>query len=175
MTDERYPMGQFAEETPTSEKRRAWIKVIEETPARARRAIEGLTPEQLDTPYREGGWTVRQVIHHLADSHINSFVRFKLALTEDEPTIKAYDEKRWAETVEATEAPLEVSLDLLESLHKRWVFLLESLTTNELQRKFNHPERGPITLDTNLQLYAWHGRHHVAHIEALREREGWRR
>lgn len=174
MTDERYPIGPYTEEAPTSEKRRAWIKDIEETPARARKAIEGLTPDQLDTPYRDGGWTVRQVIHHLADSNIHGFVRFKLALTEDEPTIRIYDEKGWAETVEATDAPLEVSLDLLESLHKRWVLLLESLTASEFQRKFNHPERGLITLDTNLQIYAWHGRHHIAHIEALRERAGWR-
>ena len=174
MTDERYPIGTFAMEDPTSEKQRTWIKEIEETPDRVRKAIEGLTFEQLDTPYREGGWTVRQVVHHLADSHINSFVRFKLALTEDEPTICDYDEQRWAETIEATDAPVSASLDLLESLHKRWVFLLESLTANEFQRKFNHPARGLLTLDTNLQLYAWHGRHHVAHIEALRDREGWR-
>ena len=175
MTDERFPIGPFATEAPTSEKRRAWIREIEETPDRVRKAIEGLTPEQLDTPYREGGWTIRQVVHHLADSHINSFVRFKLALTEDEPTVRDYDEKQWAETVDATDAPLDVSLDLLESLHKRWIFLLESLTANEFQKKFKHPERGLMTLDTNLQLYAWHGRHHVAHIEALRNREGWRR
>ena len=175
MTDERFPIGPFAMEAPTSEKRRAWIREIEETPDRVRKAIEGLTPEQLDTPYREGGWTIRQVVHHLADSHINSFVRFKLALTEDEPTVRDYDEKQWAETVDATDAPLDVSLDLLESLHKRWIFLLESLTANEFQKKFKHPERGLMTLDTNLQLYAWHGRHHVAHIEALRNREGWRR
>jgi len=175
MTDERFPIGPFAMEAPTSEKRRAWIREIEETPDRVRKAIEGLTPEQLDTPYREGGWTIRQVVHHLADSHINSFVRFKLALTEDEPTVRDYDEKQWAETVDATDAPLDVSLDLLESLHKRWIFLLESLTANEFQKKFRHPERGLMTLDTNLQLYAWHGRHHVAHIEALRNREGWRR
>jgi len=174
MTDERFPIGPFATEAPTSEKRRAWIREIEETPDRVRKAIEGLTPEQLDTPYREGGWTIRQVVHHLADSHINSFVRFKLALTEDEPTVRDYDEKQWAETVDATDAPLDVSLDLLESLHKRWIFLLESLTANEFQKKFKHPERGLMTLDTNLQLYAWHGRHHVAHIEALRNREGWR-
>ncbi len=174
MTDERFPIGPFSMEAPTSDKRRAWIKEIEETPDQARKAIKGLTPEQLDSPYREGGWTVRQVIHHLADSHINSFVRFKLALTEDEPTIRGYNEKRWAETIEATDAPLDVSLDLLESLHKRWVFLLESLTAKDLQRKFNHPDRGLMTLDANLQIYAWHGRHHVAHIEALREREGWR-
>ena len=174
MTDERFPIGPFAMEAPTSEKRRAWIREIEETPDRVRKAIEGLTPEQLDTPYREGGWTIRQVVHHLADSHINSFVRFKLALTEDEPTVRDYDEKQWAETVDATDAPLDVSLDLLESLHKRWIFLLESLTANEFQKKFKHPERGLMTLDTNLQLYAWHGRHHVAHIEALRNREGWR-
>jgi hypothetical protein len=173
MTDERYPIGQFMEEDPTSEKRRAWIKAIEETPAQARKAIEGLTSGQLNTPYRDGGWNVRQVIHHLADSHINGFVRFKLALTEEEPTIRNYDEKRWAETIDATEAPMEVSLDLLDSLHKRWVYLLESLTANEFQRKFNHPERGLITLDINLQLYAWHGRHHIAHIEALRDRKGW--
>ena len=141
-------------------------------PAKLKAAVGGLNDRQLDTPYRPGGWTVRQVVHHLPDSHLNSFVRFKLALTEEEPTIKPYDEARWAELADS-KAPIELSLPLLENLHERWVLLLNSLTPADWQRKFRHPERGPMTLTDNLQIYAWHGRHHVAHITALRERNGW--
>jgi hypothetical protein len=136
-------------------------------------AIARLNEPQLDTPYRPGGWTVRQVVHHLPDSHMNAFVRFKLALTEEEPTIKGYDEARWAQLADA-KAPTDPSLLLLENLHKRWILLLDSLTPSDWQRKFRHPERGAVTLENNLQLYAWHGRHHVAHITALRERNNWR-
>ena len=138
-----------------------------------RDAVEGLSSEQLDTPYRPGGWTVRQVVHHVPDSHMNSYVRFKLALTEDEPTIKPYEQERWAELADARNEPVETSLVLLESLHRRWVSLLKSLKAAELARTFRHPELGVMTLDRNLALYAWHGKHHVAHIKSLRARNGW--
>jgi len=149
------------------------ISEIAEAPANLRAAVEGLTPEQLDTSYRSGGWTVRQVVHHVPDSHLNSYCRFKLALTEDEPTIRAYQEDRWAELEEARTAPVEVSLALLESLHRRWVLMLKSLAPADFQRTFRHPEIGVVTLAQTACLYAWHGRHHVAHITSLRERMGW--
>jgi uncharacterized damage-inducible protein DinB len=173
-TDLRYPIGKFQKVDPlTDVERRAAIDAIAETPEKLRAAIRGFNEQQLDTPYRPGGWTVRQVVHHLSDSHMNSYVRFKLALTENEPTIKPYDEALWAK-LEDSKAPVEPSLLLLENLHKRWVVLLSSLARSDWQRKFRHPERGTMTLDENLQLYAWHGRHHVAHITSLRERNGWR-
>ena len=173
--DLRYPIGKVQRvEKLTESQRRELIDAIAQTPAKLRAAVAGLNDKQLDTPYRPGGWTVRQVVHHLPDSHLNSFVRFKLALTEDEPTIKPYDEARWAELPDS-KAPIEVSLSLLEDLHKRWILLLNALAPAEWQRTLRHPERpGPTTLDDNLQIYAWHGRHHVAHITALRERNGWR-
>jgi len=171
--DLRYPVGKFqAVENVTEAQRREFIEAIAEAPGKLRAAITGLNEQQLDTPYRPGGWTVRQVVHHFPDSHMNSFVRFKLALTEDEPTIKPYDEKSWAELADA-KAPVEPSVMLLENLHKRWLVLLKSIAPADWQRKFRHPERGPMTLEQNLQLYAWHGRHHVAHITALRERNHW--
>jgi uncharacterized damage-inducible protein DinB len=174
MPDLRYPIGRFDfKAEPDSAQRQSLIVQIEEAPARLREAIAGLTGEQLDTPYREGGWTVRQVVHHLPDSHLNSYVRFKLALTEDEPTIKPYMEDRWAELEDARSAPIEVSLALLESLHKRWVLLLRSLADADFARTFKHPEIGLVPLEKNVALYAWHGRHHVAQIIALRERAGW--
>jgi len=138
-----------------------------------RAAVAGLRPEQLDTPYRPGGWTVRQVVHHVPDSHMNSYMRFKLALTEDEPTIKPYDEKLWAELADTPATPVEVSLTLLESMHDRWVRLLRSLQDAHFERQFRHPELGVVRLDRNLALYAWHGKHHVAHITSLRERMSW--
>jgi len=173
-TDLRYPIGKFQPaENVTDIQRGALIAAIAETPERLKAAIARLNEAQLDTPYRPGGWAVRQVVHHLPDSHMNAFVRFKLALTEDSPTIKVYDEARWAELADA-KAPVEPSLLLLENLHKRWISLLNSLTVTDWQRKFHHPERGTVTLENNLQLYAWHGRHHIAHITALRERNNWR-
>ncbi|HEV2176257.1 MAG TPA: bacillithiol transferase BstA [Terriglobia bacterium] len=173
--DLRFPVGKFKWEGPiTNQQRHHFIGDIEQTPARLRDAVKGLTGQQLDTPYREGGWTVRQVVHHLPDSHLNSYTRFRLALTEDAPTIKPYDEKKWAELADARTAPIEISLNLLESLHHRWAMLLRSLKTEDWARTFRHPERGPMTLDQNLALYAWHGRHHVAHITSLRERMGWK-
>jgi uncharacterized damage-inducible protein DinB len=172
--DLRYPIGEFQPvDNITDIQRRALIDAIAETPKKLKAAIAGLDERQLDTPYRPGGWTVRQVVHHLPDSHMNSYVRFKLALTEDEPTIKPYDEARWAELADA-KAPVELSLLLLENLHKRWVLLLNSFAPSDWQRKFRHPERGTVTLENNLQLYAWHGLHHVAQITGLRQRNNRR-
>jgi DinB superfamily len=174
MEDLRYPIGRFAfPEEVTPGERQAWIAQIAEAPVRLRAAVAGLGADQLDTPYRPGGWRVRQVIHHLPDSHINSYVRFKLALTEDTPVIKPYDEARWAELPDASTTPVEASLALLDSLHQGWVRLLESMTDSDFQRSFRHPELGLVRLDRNIALYAWHGRHHVAHILRLRERRGW--
>ncbi len=173
-TDLRYPIGKFQRvENATEAQRRASIAAIAEAPARLRQAVAGLNEQQLDTPYRPGGWTVRQVVHHLPDSHMNAYVRFKLALTEHEPAIKTYDEARWAELAD-TKAAIEPSLLLLDNLHQRWIVLLNSLASSDWQRKLRHPELGLLTLDSMLQLYSWHGRHHVAHITSLRERNGWR-
>lgn len=172
--DLRYPIGPFKlDATPTEEHIQRAIQEISEAPAKLRAAVEGLLPEQLDTPYRPGGWTVRQVVHHVPDSHLNSYCRFKLALTEDEPTIKAYHEDRWAELDDSRTAPIEVSLAMLESLHKRWVLMLQSLAPADFARTFRHPEIGVLSLAKNVCLYAWHGRHHAAHITSLRERMGW--
>jgi|SRR5208282_2116184 len=173
--DLRYPIGKFQPvERNTDAERRAFIDAIAETPARLASAVAGLKPEQLDTPYRPGGWTVRQLVHHIADSHMNALIRFKLTITEDEPTIKTYEEARWAELADTKTPPIESSLILLENLHKRWVLLLRSLTPADWPRKFRHPEWGLATLDFLLAQYAWHGRHHVAHITSLRQRNGWR-
>jgi uncharacterized damage-inducible protein DinB len=174
MNDPRYPIGRF-EEPPAYDPdvRAAFLIQIEEAPARLRQAVYGLAPFQLDAPYRDGGWTVRQVVHHVADSHVNSFVRFKLALTENEPLIKPYAEKAWAELADSRTGDVELSLDLLAALHRRWLVLLRSLAEPQFARTFRHPERGLMTLDRNLALYAWHGRHHTAHVTALRERMGW--
>jgi hypothetical protein len=174
-TDLRYPIGKFelvGEVTATQ--RAGWITEIADAPARLRAAIDGLSAEQIETPYRPGGWTVRQVVHHVPDSHLNAYTRFKLALTEDEPTIKPYDEARWAELGDSRAAPLDVSLTLLAALHERWVALLRSLKRGDFARTFRHPELGrAITLEWALGMYAWHGRHHVGHITSLRERMGW--
>lgn len=174
-TDLRYPVGKFERPAAplTPEQRSEFIDAIADAPARLAEAIRGLSPAQLDTPYRPGGWTVRQVVHHLPDSHMNSYVRCKLALTEEEPTIKTDEENLWAQLSDSRDTPVEVSLALLEKLHARWVLLLRSLSPAEWSRKFRHPELGPTSLDQSLALYAWHGRHHVAHITALRERNGW--
>lgn len=175
MTDDlRYPIGPFkVKDQITEAEREQFIETIAATPARLRAAVEGLSTEQLDTPYRLGGWTVRQVIHHVPDSHINSYCRFKLALTEDSPEIKPYDEARWAELQDSQATPVEVSLSLLENLHRRWVTLLGSMTEDDFRRAFRHPELGLVRLDQNLSLYAWHGSHHTAQIVALRNRMGW--
>jgi uncharacterized damage-inducible protein DinB len=174
LTDPRYPIGKFEYSTPlTPEQRMRCIEQIASAPASLRAAVEGLSAEQVATPYRPGGWTVRQVVHHVPDSHLNAYTRFKLALTEDEPTIKPYEEARWAELDDSRTTPLEVSLTLLEALHARWILLLRGLSPADFARRFRHPEWGTITLDRNLALYAWHGRHHTAHITSLRERMGW--
>ena len=175
MNDPRYPVGKFHYEgAPNEEQKQVFLEEIAHTPAKLRAAVRGLSETQLDTEYRPGGWTVRQVVHHMPDSHLNSYVRFKLALTEDEPTIKPYAEDRWAELADSKATPVEVSLTLLDSLHDRWVRLLRSLGEEEWKRTFRHPSLGPMTLEKTLALYAWHGRHHVAHITALRERMGWK-
>ncbi len=174
MTDLRFPIGYFKlDGPPTDDEVLQAIKQITEAPAKLRAAVEGLTAEQLDTPYRPEGWTVRQVVHHVPDSHLNSYCRFKLALTEDEPTIKAYHEDRWAELEDSRTTPVDVSLSMLEALHKRWVSLLKSLAPADFARTFRHPDIGVVSLAQNACLYAWHGRHHTAHITSLRERNGW--
>ena len=173
--DLRYPIGAFVPpDTLTPKQVNTWIDEIAALPRALRRAVAPLTENQLDTPYRPGGWTVRQVVHHVPDSHLNSLIRFKWALTEDRPTIKAYDEKGWAELPDYTAVPIAHSLDLLETLHVRWVGLLRSLSRTQLQREFVHPESGPVSLAETVGAYAWHGRHHLAHIERLIERKGWR-
>lgn len=174
MNDPRYPIGKYQRrEILTPDERKSMIEQIAATPARMREAVRGLTPQQLETRYRDGGWTLRQVVHHVPDSHLNSYVRFKLALTEDVPMIKGYDEAAWAELSDSRDTPIETSLDMLDSLHDRWVRLLRSMSDRDFQRKLNHSEHGPISLDALLGLYAWHGRHHTAHITSTRERERW--
>ncbi len=174
MTDLRYPIGKFKLESNISEaQRKHFVEDIAATPAGLRAAVAGLSDEQLGTPYRPGGWTVRQVVHHLPDSHLNAYVRFKLTLTEEQPTIKPYDQEKWAQLDDVRTTPIEVSLTLLDSLHQRWTLLLRSLKAADLARTFRHPEMGVLNLDAYLGLYAWHGRHHVAHITSLRERMGW--
>ena len=173
-TDPRYPIGRFQYAGPlTAQGRAEAIRQIASAPSLLRAAVTGLSDAQLDTPYREGGWTVRQVVHHVPDSHMNSYVRFRLALTEDDPLIKPYDEAKWAELTDASRGPVEVSLALLDALHIRWASLIGSLEEAAWARTFRHPEMGPVTLDRAAVLYAWHGRHHTAHITALRERMGW--
>ncbi|HJT17542.1 MAG TPA: putative metal-dependent hydrolase [Thermoanaerobaculia bacterium] len=174
MNDPRYPIGKFERRDElTPAERRQMIDDIAEVPARMRDAVSGLTPAQLHTPYREGGWTLRQVAHHVPDSHLNAYVRFKLALTEDTPTIKPYDEARWAELPDTRDTPLRTSLTMLEALHERWVCLLRHMKPDDFRRKLTHPENGEMTLDAVLGMYAWHGKHHVAHITSTRERHGW--
>jgi uncharacterized damage-inducible protein DinB len=172
--DLRYPIGPFKFEGPLSvSDRKMCLSQIAEAPLKLRDAIRGLTDDQIETPYRPGGWSVRQVVHHVPDSHLNSYMRFRLALTEDVPTIKPYMEDRWAELNDAKTAPAEISLSLLESLHRRWMVLLQSLSDADFQRAFRHPELGLVTLEKNVALYSWHGRHHTAHITSLRSRMGW--
>lgn len=174
MSDLRFPIGKFDFKAPIAESEYpALIAEIAATPGALRSAVAGLSRDQLETPYRPGGWTVKQVVHHLPDSHMNAYTRFKLALTEGEPRIKAYDEAKWAELPDSQRVPVDVSLDLLDALHMRWVALLRAMDAADFQRGLHHPERGPMTLGLLLGMYAWHGRHHVAHITALRMREGW--
>lgn len=172
MADLRYPIGKFEKPARvTAEQRAGLIREIDETPAKLRAAVAGLSDKQLDTPYRPEGWTVRQVVHHLPDSHMNAYTRHKLAVTEDEPTIKPYEEARWADLTDGRAAPVLTSLQLLESLHSRWVTFLRGLTPDQFSCTFLHPESGKWTLDQSLAMYGWHGKHHVAHITSLRSRE----
>lgn len=174
MSDLRYPVGKFSYDSEVTDgKRRAWIRNIAEAPSALRAAVSDLTQSQLDQPYRPGGWTVRQVVHHVADSHVNAYIRFKWALTEENPTIKAYKQDAWASLADTSLTPVSVSLDALDAIHKRLVLLLESLKEEDWARPLVHPDSGPMTLNTLVQLYAWHGRHHVAHILELRKREGF--
>ena len=174
MDDLRYPVGKFIFDSDvTPGKRTAWIRQIAETPAALRQALQGLSDAQLGTPYRPDGWTVRQVVHHVPDSHMNAFIRFKLALTEDNPTIRPYDEAAWARLADVRLTPIETSLEILDAVHRRWVLLLESMQAEDFARPLVHPESGAVTVDRLLQLYAWHGRHHVAHVTSLRARERW--
>lgn len=173
-SDLRYPIGRpELHKNLTSERRAQLIEDVAQMPKLLSAAVAGLSAGQLDAPYRPGGWTVRQVVHHLADSHMNAFGRFKLGLTEDKPTIKTYEEARWAETADAKTLPIDISMGLLENLHTRWVVLMRSLTTDEWSRQITHPEWGLVTLNEVLCTYSWHSRHHVAHLTTLREREGW--
>lgn len=173
--DLRYPIGRFTKPSLLSAaERAAAIEAIAQAPGALRAAVSGLTDAQLDTPYRPDGWTVRQVVHHVPDSHMNAYVRFKLGLTEETPTIKPYDEAKWAELDDSKSKLVEHSLALLDALHARWVFLLRRMQPSDFARKLNHPEwDAPLSLDVMLALYAWHGKHHVAHVTALRERMGW--
>lgn len=174
MEELKYPIGKYAAPAEISlGQRREWLDQVAQLPVRFRAAVEDLSPEQLDTPYRPDGWTVRQLVHHVPDSHLNSYVRFKWALTEDAPVIKTYEEALWAQLPDSRVTPIEVSLTLLEALHQRWVLLMNSLTEEQWARTFRHPEWGDVPLGKALGLYAWHGRHHLAHVTGLRERMGW--
>jgi uncharacterized damage-inducible protein DinB len=174
MSDLSFPIGRFQRpDSLTDAQRRAAIETIAETPKRFRAAVSGLDDRQLDTPYRPDGWTVRQVVHHVPDSHLNAFVRFKLALTEDHPTIKPYNEAEWAKLEDARSTPIETSLSLLDHLHDRWVRVLRAMKPNDFARTLRHPENGDMNLDQLLALYAWHGPHHTAHVTNLRTRHGW--
>ena len=174
MNDLRYPIGKFSFDGSLSEQmKQAFIDDIARTPENLRAAVRGLSPEQLNTPYRPGGWTVRQVVHHVPDSHMNAYIRFKLALTEEQPQIQTYNEADWAELPDSRVTPVEVSLQLLAALHSRWVDLLQNMRPSDFERTLYHPERGVLTLDHMLALYAWHCAHHLGHITSLRERMGW--
>jgi uncharacterized damage-inducible protein DinB len=173
--DLRYPTGRFQRPAQLdADARTRAIEIVTATPGRLRDAIRGLTEAQLDTPYRPEGWTVRQVAHHVPDSHLNAYVRFKLALTENEPTIKPYEENLWAELADVKAVPVETSLTLLEAVHERWVAILRAMTPADFERRLVHPESGVQRLDQVLALYAWHGPHHIAQITSLRERMGWK-
>ena len=176
MNDEelRYPIGKFKlEGEVTEEMISKFIRDLVEVPGEFKKAVEGLTEEQLNTVYRSGGWNLKQVVHHVVDSHMNSYIRFKLALTEDEPQIKAYDEKKWAELADSSMTPVSVSINLLDNLHSRWADLLRSMSFKDFQRTYRHPVNGVSTLGRALALYSWHGKHHAAHITSLRKRMGW--
>ena len=178
MADLRYPVGKFEWIAPKNDKEMAkrrvhYVDVLAKLPANFGAAVKGLDAKQLDTPYRPEGWTVRQVVHHVPDSHMNAYIRFKLAMTEDEPAIKAYKEDLWAKLPDSADTPVETSLQLLQALHGRWVSLLRAMTPSDFARTLSHPEQGVVSLDRMLAMYAWHSAHHTAHITNLRERMGW--
>lgn len=174
MEDLRYPVGRYQKpDSLTPEQRRRAIDAIAEAPTHLRTAVSGLDDHQLDTPYRPDGWTVRQVVHHVPDSHMNAYTRFKLALTEEVPTIKPYDEAKWALLEDSRSTPLATSLALLDAVHDRWLRILRGMSASDFARKLNHPENGLMNLDQMLALYDWHGRHHVAHVTNLRKRNSW--
>ncbi len=176
MTDLRYPIGQFsAPEIISEELKNEWIQILEDFPTRLENLVTNLSEEQLETPYRDGGWTVRQVVHHCSDSHHHSYIRFKWALTEDNPTIKAYEEKDWAELFDTKTAPIAMSLLHLKAVHAKLVYLLKGLSDKDLQRTFIHPESNDtVLLRNNIGIYAWHCNHHYAHIENLLIRNDWK-
>jgi len=174
MTDPQYPIGKFVlDPDATPEKRKRWIEEVAAAPAMFRKAVAHLKDAQLDTPYREGGWTLRQVIHHMSDSHLHTLVRFRVALTEDQPAITGYDPAKWGELPDAKTGPVDVSLALLDAIHARWILLLKSMTPADFARAFRRPDGQVVTLDRALQLYAWHGKHHAAQITGLRQRMQW--
>jgi len=174
MNDLAYPVGRYQRPgSLTPEQRLAAFEVLAAAPARLRAAVNGLNDAQLDTPYRPGGWTVRQVVHHVPDSHVNAFIRTKLALTEDNPTIKPYDQDAWSTLEDARSTPIDVSLALLDAVHDRWMRILRAMSPADFARTIMHPENGPMTMDDVLAMYDWHSRHHVAHVVGLRERSGW--
>lgn len=175
MEDLQYPIGRFVVDPDVTEaKRRGWIDEVVAAPDLFRAAVKGLTPGQLDTPYRPGGWTARQVVHHMADSHMHTSIRFRLALTESEPTITGYNTAAWADLADAKTGPVDLSIALLEGIHQRWALLLRAMTPADFARSFRRPDGSVVTLDRALQMYTWHARHHAAHITSLRERMGWR-
>jgi hypothetical protein len=170
----KFPIGRF--QSPDHYERSMvenWIRDIEELPVLLKQSVERLNPDQVNTSYREGGWTVGQIVHHIGDSHMMSYIRFKLALTENQPTIKPYDQALWAELPDYVLFPIADSLNFVELLHKRWAILLKSLTDEQLHKTFNHPESGSVVLHKNIGIYAWHGKHHLHQIKALIERRGW--
>jgi hypothetical protein len=169
----RYPTGSFSPKPSlTSQERAELIDEIAHFPSDLRFMVSSMSETALDAHYREGGWTGRQVIHHLPDSHLNAYVRFKLALTEDTPTIKPYNESAWADTAEVERTPVDVSVDLLDALHQRWATLLRSMSEEDFALKVNHPEIGMVSLDLFVQMYAWHGKHHLGHLQLVAEGEG---
>lgn len=171
--DLRFPVGKFEKIEVTDELRSQFIRTIAESPKKLRQAVEGLSEEQLETQYRPEGWTVKQVVHHVADSHSNSLIRFKLALTEDVPPIKPYMEDKWAELADSKHAPIELSLNQIDSIHARWTLVLNAMSAADFERNLFHPEHGEVSLNYMLSLYDWHSRHHLAHITKLKERNNW--
>lgn len=174
MEELKYPIGRFQYKGPyTEEQKRQFIKEIAETPEELKKAIKNLSDEQFATPYRPEGWTVRQVVNHMTDSHMNAFIRFKLALTEQNPGIKPYDQDKWVNLADTLNSPVEISINLLDALHQKWVILLNSLSAEDYKRTYMHPESGNTSLEKVLGMYAWHGKHHLAHITGLKKRMGW--